>query len=142
MAKKVRPVQLKGSTHNFVKLIFDKDMFKAAMTTFDIGLFRMRPCCAHVTVARCEEDAAGPDQQGPDCQGVWPCCWCGVCVCSWLQGYLVLEQIEQILSGNHKGNLAQLSSEFYTIIPHSFGRSVGMTLRVVVHVADACRCRR
>ncbi len=38
VAKKVRPCKLPKTTHDFVKLIFDKDMFKAAMTTFDIGV--------------------------------------------------------------------------------------------------------
>ena len=36
----------------------------------------------------------------------------------------MLEQIESIMEGSSKGNLSQLSSEFYTLIPHSFGRNV------------------
>jgi hypothetical protein len=35
--KKIRPCNLDKSTQSFVKLIFDKDMFKSAMAKFEIG---------------------------------------------------------------------------------------------------------
>ena len=38
-----------------------------------------------------------------------------------MHGYRVLRSIEDHLSGKKKGDLAALSSEFYTHIPHNFG---------------------
>ena len=38
-----------------------------------------------------------------------------------MHGYRVLRQIEDTLSGKTKGDLAALSGEFYTHIPHNFG---------------------
>ena len=37
------------------------------------------------------------------------------------RGYEVLKQISDVLDGNEKGDLADLSSQFYTLIPHNFG---------------------
>ena len=48
----------------------------------------------------------------------------------------MLEQIEAIMDGSKKGNLSQLSSEFYTLIPHSFGRNV-MFLEIAPSLPDA-----
>jgi poly [ADP-ribose] polymerase len=36
-------------------------------------------------------------------------------------GYEVLRDIEQVLKGSKKCDLYELSSRFYTIIPHNFG---------------------
>ncbi len=38
-----------------------------------------------------------------------------------LKGYRILRDIEAVLEGKSKGNLQDLSSEFYTNIPHNFG---------------------
>ncbi|XP_074645032.1 protein mono-ADP-ribosyltransferase PARP3-like [Tubulanus polymorphus] len=38
------------------------------------------------------------------------------------KGYECLEEIEDILNKTKKGNLTELSSRFYTLIPHDFGR--------------------
>jgi len=40
------------------------------------------------------------------------------------EGYEVLKQIEEVLKIGSKSNLSTLSSDFYTKIPHSFGRSI------------------
>ncbi|CDW91652.1 poly(adp-ribose) polymerase [Stylonychia lemnae] len=37
-----------------------------------------------------------------------------------LEGYKYLREIEQVLNGKKKGDLADLSSKFYTYIPHNF----------------------
>ena len=37
-----------------------------------------------------------------------------------LEGYKYLSEIEKVLSGKAKGDLAELSSKFYTYIPHNF----------------------
>lgn len=38
-----------------------------------------------------------------------------------LKGYQILRDIEAVLEGKSKGNLSDLSSDFYTNIPHNFG---------------------
>ena len=37
-----------------------------------------------------------------------------------LEGYKYLREIEKVLNGKAKGDLADLSSKFYTYIPHNF----------------------
>jgi poly [ADP-ribose] polymerase len=37
------------------------------------------------------------------------------------EGYEILKEIEAVLDGKKKGNLYDLSSKFYTKIPHDFG---------------------
>jgi poly [ADP-ribose] polymerase 2/3/4 len=37
-----------------------------------------------------------------------------------LEGYKYLREIEKVLNGKTKGDLAHLSSKFYTYIPHNF----------------------
>lgn len=37
-----------------------------------------------------------------------------------LEGYKYLREIEKVLSGKCKGDLVDLSSKFYTYIPHNF----------------------
>ena len=38
------------------------------------------------------------------------------------KGFEVLEQIEDVLKQGRKTNLTELTSKFYTLIPHNFGR--------------------
>ena len=38
------------------------------------------------------------------------------------KGFEVLEQIEEVLKKKKTGNLTELSSQFYMLIPHNFGR--------------------
>jgi len=37
-----------------------------------------------------------------------------------IKGYKYLREIEKVLNGKAKGDLADLSSKFYTYIPHNF----------------------
>ncbi len=37
-----------------------------------------------------------------------------------MEGYKYLREIEKVLNGKSKGDLADLSSKFYTFIPHNF----------------------
>ena len=39
-----------------------------------------------------------------------------------MKGFKVLDTMDKVIKIQAKGNLTQLSSEFYTAIPHSFGR--------------------
>ena len=38
-----------------------------------------------------------------------------------LKGYRIIRDIENVISGKQKGNLTDLSSQFYSNIPHNFG---------------------
>ncbi len=38
-----------------------------------------------------------------------------------MEGYKYLREIEKVLNGKAKGDLADLSAMFYTHIPHNFG---------------------
>jgi len=40
------------------------------------------------------------------------------------KGFTVLEQIEDAIKKNNRHTLSELASQFYTVIPHSFGRRV------------------
>ena len=40
------------------------------------------------------------------------------------KGFEVLDDIEKVLDKKKKGNLTELSSKFYTVIPHDFGRLI------------------
>jgi poly [ADP-ribose] polymerase len=39
-------------------------------------------------------------------------------------GFEVLEEMEEVIKNGKKGNLNELSSKFYTLIPHAFGRQI------------------
>jgi poly [ADP-ribose] polymerase len=38
------------------------------------------------------------------------------------KGFEVLEEIEEVVNKKKKGSLAELTSRFYTLVPHAFGR--------------------
>lgn len=40
------------------------------------------------------------------------------------KGFEVLDEIEKVLDKNSKAGLNELSSKFYTVIPHDFGRRI------------------
>jgi poly [ADP-ribose] polymerase 2/3/4 len=44
------------------------------------------------------------------------------------KGFEALENIEQALQNKESSRLAELSSAFYTVIPHSFGRQCPPTI--------------
>ena len=41
-----------------------------------------------------------------------------------MKGFEVLEELQTLISSKKTPNTSELSSKFYTIIPHDFGRSV------------------
>ncbi|KAK3734446.1 hypothetical protein RRG08_029121 [Elysia crispata] len=97
-AKKVAPCTLDKPTQDLMKLIFDTDMFKAALKKFDLDTKKM-PLgkLSKTQIAR---------------------------------GFEVLEELEEAMNkkqGNAKIN--ELTSKFYTVIPHSFGRAVPPPIR-------------
>lgn len=45
------------------------------------------------------------------------------------KGFEVLDEIEMVLQKKKTGNLTELSSKFYTVIPHDFGRRIPPVIR-------------
>lgn len=54
-----------------------------------------------------------------------------------VKGFTVLEKIESVLNNESRGDLTELSSQFYTIIPHAFGRRRPPT----INTAEALRSK-
>eukprot|EP00730_Choanoeca_flexa_P001963 TRINITY_DN10859_c0_g1_i4.p1 TRINITY_DN10859_c0_g1~~TRINITY_DN10859_c0_g1_i4.p1 ORF type:complete len:510 (+),score=197.06 TRINITY_DN10859_c0_g1_i4:188-1717(+) len=52
------------------------------------------------------------------------------------RGYEVLEELEAAIKNKKSGEFAGLSSRFYTVIPHSFGRSVPPTIKSLETVQE------
>lgn len=47
------------------------------------------------------------------------------------KGFEVLDDIEKILNKQKSGNLTELTSKFYTVIPHDFGRSIPPVIKTI-----------
>jgi poly [ADP-ribose] polymerase 2/3/4 len=92
VVQKVLPSALHPSVQNFMKLIFDQDMFKGAMASFDIDVKKMP--LGQISKAQVKK------------------------------GYDVLEELEQAINNNSPSQINAISSKFYTLIPHSFGRKI------------------
>lgn len=91
--QKVRPCTLDKPTQNLISLIFSNDMFKDAMQTMNIDVKKM-------PLGKLSKQQIA-------------------------KGFEALEAIEAVLQKQRSSNLQleELSSRFYTIIPHNFGRS-------------------
>ncbi len=91
-AKKTAPSKLHPSLEKFMHLIFDQDMMKGAMASFDIDVKKM-PLgqLSHAQVKK---------------------------------GFDVLEDLEEAIKKSKKSEIMNVTSHFYTVIPHSFGRRV------------------
>jgi poly [ADP-ribose] polymerase len=88
----VAPCKLHASLERFVSLIFNHDMFKGAMASFDIDVKKMP--LGQLTKSQVQK------------------------------GYEVLEELELAIDGKKAKPINELSSRFYTLIPHAFGRRV------------------
>nr|XP_054752032.1 protein mono-ADP-ribosyltransferase PARP3-like [Lytechinus pictus] len=92
-SKTVLPSKLDKVTQDFVKLVFNEDMFKEQMTKFEIDVKKMP--LGKLSKAQIAK------------------------------GFEALEELEDAIQKKaNKGKLSELSSKFYTIIPHSFGRNI------------------
>ncbi|MCX4239708.1 WGR domain-containing protein [Paraliomyxa miuraensis] len=89
---KVAPSALPRPTQKLIELIFSKSMFQSAMADLEIDVKKM-------PLGQLSQTQVG-------------------------KGFGVLERIEEQLDKSriNRAKLAELSSEFYTVIPHSFGR--------------------
>ncbi|HSD91009.1 MAG TPA: WGR domain-containing protein [Kofleriaceae bacterium] len=91
-AKKFAPSKLAPETQKFMDLIFDEDMFKGAMASFDIDVKKMP--LGQLSKSQVEK------------------------------GFEVLEDLEDAIKGKKSKSIEEVSSRFYTVIPHAFGRRV------------------
>lgn len=83
---------LHGSVENLMTLIFNHDVFRGAMASFDIDVKKM-------PLGQLSKSQVS-------------------------KGYDVLTELEDALKSNSRNQINTLSSKFYTLIPHSFGRKV------------------
>ena len=83
--------KLDKATQSLIRLIFDTDMFKEALRTYDIDVKKM---------------PLGKLSKGQIAKG-----------------FEILEELEAVMEHKKKGSYADISSTFYTVIPHDFGRT-------------------
>lgn len=87
------PCTLDAPTQSLIKLIFDNDMFKDAMKSFDIDVKKM-------PLGKLSKTQIA-------------------------KGFECLDEIEKALNAKKPNSvLTELSSKFYTLIPHDFGRRI------------------
>jgi poly [ADP-ribose] polymerase 2/3/4 len=91
-AKKFAPCSLAPETQKFMDLIFDEDMFKGAMASFDIDVKKM-------PLGQLSKNQVD-------------------------KGFEVLEELEDVIKAKKPKQIETVTSRFYTVIPHSFGRRV------------------
>jgi poly [ADP-ribose] polymerase len=91
-AKKYAPSKLAPETQKFMDLIFDEDMFKGAMASFDIDVKKMP--LGQLSKTQVEK------------------------------GFEVLEDLEDAIKAKKGKQIEEVTSRFYTVIPHAFGRRV------------------
>ncbi|XP_048756021.2 protein mono-ADP-ribosyltransferase PARP3-like [Ostrea edulis] len=83
---------LDAPTQALLKLVFDRDMFKNAMKSFDLDVNRM-------PLGKLSKTQLA-------------------------KGFEVLEELEKAVESTNRQKMTELSSKFYTVIPHDFGRKV------------------
>jgi poly [ADP-ribose] polymerase 2/3/4 len=83
--------RLDSATQSLIRLIFDTDMFKDALKTFDIDVKKM-------PLGKLSKSQIA-------------------------KGFEILEELEAVMEKKKKGSYNDLSSKFYTAIPHDFGRT-------------------
>lgn len=90
--KGIAPSKLHPSIEKFMNLIFDHDVFRGAMASFDIDVKKMP--LGQLTKHQVQK------------------------------GFEVLEELEDAITTKKTKPINELSSRFYTLIPHAFGRRV------------------
>ncbi|CAF0826452.1 unnamed protein product [Rotaria sordida] len=78
------------ATQSLIRLIFDTDMFKDALKTYDIDVKKM-------PLGKLSKSQIA-------------------------KGFEILEELEAVMENKKKGSYDEISSKFYTVIPHDFGR--------------------
>ncbi|CAF1084703.1 unnamed protein product [Adineta steineri] len=82
--------KLDTATQSLLRLIFDTDMFKDALKTYDIDVKKM-------PLGKLSKSQIA-------------------------KGFEILEELEAVMENKKKGSYNDISSKFYTAIPHDFGR--------------------
>ncbi|CAF0727904.1 unnamed protein product [Didymodactylos carnosus] len=101
------PSKLDTATQALMKLIFDTDMFKDALKKFDID----------------SKNSSGEVARGPVQTDVKKMPLGKLSKTQIAKGFEILEELEKVIESKTKGNLDDISSKFYTAIPHDFGRT-------------------
>ena len=83
--------KLDSATQSLIRLIFDTDMFKEALKTYDIDVKKM-------PLGKLSKSQIA-------------------------KGFEILEELEAVMENKKKGTYMDISSKFYTVIPHDFGRT-------------------
>ncbi len=83
--------KLDPATQSLIRLIFDTDMFKEALKTYDIDVKKM-------PLGKLSKSQIA-------------------------KGFEILEELEAVMENKKSGSYADISSKFYTAIPHDFGRT-------------------
>jgi poly [ADP-ribose] polymerase 2/3/4 len=91
-AKKYAPCKLDKPVEQLLNLIFDEDMFKGAMASFDIDVKKMP--LGQLSKTQVEK------------------------------GFEILEELEDAIESKKSKRIEHVTSRFYTVIPHAFGRRV------------------
>lgn len=89
-AKKFKPCSLHSAIEGFISLIFDHDMMKEAMASFDIDVKKMP--LGQLSQAQVKK------------------------------GFEVLEALGDAIKAGKRKDIMEITSRFYTVIPHAFGR--------------------
>ncbi|XP_062613650.1 protein mono-ADP-ribosyltransferase PARP3-like [Saccostrea cucullata] len=93
---------LDAPTQSLLRLIFDHDMFKDAMKSFDIDVKKM-------PLGKLSKTQIA-------------------------KGFEVLEELEKAIDSRNNSQMMALSSKFYTVIPHDFGRRVPPVMKTLEDV--------
>ena len=83
--------KLDTPTQSLIRLIFDTDMFKDALKTYDIDVKKM-------PLGKLSRSQIA-------------------------KGFEILEELEAVMENKKQGSYNDISSKFYTAIPHDFGRA-------------------
>jgi poly [ADP-ribose] polymerase len=83
--------KLDKPTQSLIRLLFDADMFKEALKSYDIDVKKM-------PLGKLSKSQIA-------------------------KGFEILEELEAVMENKKSGSYADISSKFYTTIPHDFGRT-------------------
>ncbi len=135
------PCKLEAKTQSLVKLLFDHDMFREAMAKMEIDVQKMP--LGKISKAQIAKGCVllFKKHQFLSIRSIIFCLLIHF-------SYEVLEEMKDIIiSQKNTGKLSDLSSRFYTIVPHSFGRMVPPVIKTIenlqqkMDMLEVCICK-